>query len=298
MNDQVVLGVEEPKVLWMTLMAAIAVGLAVIGAGLTGSRKPRIMATDDFTGFVGLPVVTRVSGGRSRRTRTTRAQLQQLAVAATSGSETTVGSRIVLGSTGHDSVSRRTAMGLAAALVEQGRRVVLVDAQVDRPLLSLRLGGWNSAGIATNEGSGPLGSRRASTPADGSTNPNDFNLEADEQPSLELRNVTPRRLPIEARGLLGEGGGRLRFVSGGPFKLRSRRSIDVNSLKLLDETVTVLVLAPPAGGQVAVSPLFEWADTVLVAMRTGQTTTVNAENSASTVRMFGSDSSAIVLINS
>lgn len=269
MDEEIQMDVAKPSVVWISLMAAMATGLIVIGSALMGCRRPRITATDDFLEHTGLRVATRVGGGGNRKTRTTKAQLQQLVLAATTGSDVDRGQRIVLAPTARDSISRRTAMGLAAALVEQGRRVVLVDAQVDRPLLSLRLGGWNSSGIS----------------------------DADEQPSLDLREVDPKRLPIEARALLGGRTGEFRFVSGGPFKFGATPGIDVESLDLLDATVTVLVLAPPSGRAVAVSPLYEWADTVLVAMRSGRTTTFDAENTAATVRMFGGSSSAIVLAN-
>ncbi len=285
MNEQVVLGAEEPKAMWMALMASLAVGLAIIGVALIGGRKPRVMATDDFPARTGLRVATRVGGGRPARTRTTREQLQQLVVASTSGADVSQGQRIVLAPTARDAISRRTAIGIAAALVEQGRRVVLVDAQVDRPFLTLRLGGWNRAGIATTE---PVGSRLSPARRHGSA--------GGEPVEPNLLGVNPLRLPVEARKLVDGRVGQLRFVSGGPLSFDSRRAINVDALNLFDDTVTVVVLAPPAGGSVSVSPLYEWADRVLVLMRTGQTTTVQAENTSATVRMFA-DESSIVLAN-
>lgn len=268
-----VFGQDPPPTTWMVFVGMLSGGLAALGWVLAGARRARIESSDDFPRFTGLRVWTHVGSGRSRRLRATGPQFEQLVAAAVDSAATAaVPSRIVVTSPTSSSESARLATGVAAALVAEGRRVVLVDAQLDRPRLSRRLSRGGAVGIADLD-------RHGVTVSD------------------VLRPVRPRRLPVVPRRLLGEQSGNLRFIAAGSRQARARKVLCTEWLEQLDPGVTVVVLAPPTIGEVPVNALLAWSDATVLSLIDGRTTTVQAEESAATVRLFAHGAQGIVLVN-
>ena len=138
---------------WRIVLMALLAGLVVgaVGAVLTDSLDRRVRDHDDAVGAYPLPVLATVPRG-SRRARTTsflltpatlnafhtvRAQLQ--AVGPTRS--------ILVASASSRDGRTTTAAGLAAAMVEAGQRVLLIDLDVGNPELPEVLGVETHAGL-------------------------------------------------------------------------------------------------------------------------------------------------------
>ena len=275
-----VLGQESASVVWIVLVSIATAALIAIGLLMAGSRFPRVDPQDDVFEFTGLRRWTHVSGGTRKKKRSTPKQLEQIITSAVNaGSSEEFPSRIVVAAPREGADVRRLALGLSAVCVAEGRRVVLVDAQLSNPRLSARLAGRNCVGVADLENVGDTGSE-PSTAVDS-----------------VMRSVSRRRFPKEARQLLGTHADQLRFIPAGSRSARRRQVIDASWLDQIHPEIVVVVLAPPTLGSTAVSALMEWSDVTILAITEGITTTQDAEEAAGAVQLFSAGSEGIVCIN-
>jgi O-antigen ligase len=275
-----VLGQEQPSVFWIVLVSIASAGLLATGLVMAGSRFPRVDPRDDVYEFTGLRKWTHVSGGTRKKTRSTPKQLEQIITSAVNaGSSDEFPSRIVVAAPRDGVEVRRLAAGLAAACVADGRRVVLIDAQLAHPTLSARLARRTSKGVADLESAAVSGNEGSLT------------VEG------VMRPVSARRLPREARQLLGSDADQLRFIPAGSRSARKQKIIDGAWLDQISPEVVVVVLAPPTLGSTAVSALMEWSDASVLAVTEGITRTQDAEDAAGTVQLFSAGAEGIVCIN-
>lgn len=266
-------GENPPRTVWMVFVGMLTGALTAAGFTLAQQRRPRVNNDDDFLAVTGLPVWAHV-GRQGRRYGATAAQYAQVVAAARDrlpgDSEPT---RLVLSAPRPDRAVRGLAVGIAADLAAEGRRVLLVDAQLDRPALSARLGGFNRPGLSD------LGAGR-STLAD------------------VMRRVPRWRLPSAARRALGNRpAGELRFVSAGRVRRRTDRLVPLEPFDQLDPEVYVVLLAPSTLGDVANAPVLGWGDAVVLGLVEGRTVTFDAEDAASRVRSFAAGPAGVVLLD-
>ncbi|CAN5631063.1 hypothetical protein BH10ACT3_BH10ACT3_04730 [soil metagenome] len=273
-EDEAEFSADSPRTVWLFIVFAVSGGLALVGLVLVGNRRPRVNAADPLPEYTGLDVWTHVGGGRSRRSRATAGQLEQVTSAALDSSPTeTDPTRLVIAAPRPDGRTRRLAIGVAAANVARGRRVLLIDAQVATPRLSRRLCGGRSLGLGDLERSGVIGTD-------------------------VMRSVATWRLPREARRLVRGQADQLRFISAGTRGARAGREVRPEWLDQFDDDVVIVVLAPPTGGVVAVNELLRWSDATVLTMEEGLTTTADAEQAADSVRLFVAGARGIVMVNS
>ena len=266
-----VLEENPPRTLWMVLVAMMTGALGAAGVVLSQQRRPRVNNDDDFPRFTGLPVWAHV-GRHGRHHGATPAQYAQVITAARDrlapGLEP---SRLVVSSARPDRAVRGLALGIAAQLTSEGHRVLLVDAQLDRPALSVRLGGFLRPGLS-DVGQGDTSLAEA------------------------LRRIRRWRMPAATRRIVARSLGELRFLPAG----RSRsddRLVPLEVFDDLDPEVYVVLLAPSAMGDVANAPVLGWGDVVVLGLVEGRTVTFDAEEAASRVRTFGAGPGGIVLLD-
>jgi O-antigen ligase len=265
-------GESPPRTAWMVVVAMMTGALAAAGLVLSQQRRPRVNNDDDFPDVTGLQVWAHV-GRQGRRYGATSAQYAQVLSAARDRLPAGVEPRrMVLSSARHDRAVRGLALGVAAELAAEGRRVLLVDAQLDRPALSARLGGVSRPGLSD------VGAGRARL-------------------SEVIRGVRRWRLPSAARRTLHRADGELGFVPAGRARDRSDRLVPLEVFDDLDSEVYVVLLAPPTMGDVANSPVLGWGDVVVLGLVEGRTVTFDAEDAASQVRAFGAGALGIVLLD-
>ncbi|MEX0768551.1 MAG: O-antigen ligase family protein [Microthrixaceae bacterium] len=285
-----VLGQEQPSVFWILLVSAATGALLALGVLMAGSRFPRVDPHDDLYEFTGLRRWTHVGGGTRKSGRSSPEQLQQVVTSAiNAASSGDFPSRIVIAGPRSGTEVARLAVGVAAACVAEGRRVVLVDAQLSDPKLSAQLASRNSLGVADLEGADEQNSESSSF--------EDVAYSNSVQVESVMRAVSNRRLPKEARQLMGEQGENLRFIAAGSRSARKSNVIDALWLDQISPEIVVVVLAPPTLGSTAVSALIEWSDTCIMAITEGITTTEDAEDAAMTVQLFSAGAEGIVCIN-
>jgi len=283
--QDVVLGQEQPSVFWILLVSLATGALVALGLLMARSRFPRVDPKDDVYEFTGLRRWTHVGGGTRGRRRSTPQQLEQVITSAiNAGSSGEFPTRIVVAGPRAGAEVRRLAVGVAAACVAKGRRVVLVDAQFSTPRLSARFATRNSLGVADLE--------KASASISESSPP-----ERSVPVESVMRTVSSRRLPKEARQLMGEQAQNLRFISAGSRSARKRRVLHALWFDQISPEIVVVVLSPPTLGDTAVSALMEWSDTSIMAITEGITTTQDAEDAAGTVQLFSAGAEGIVCIN-
>jgi hypothetical protein len=179
--------------------------------------------------------------------------------------------RIVVTTPRPDRAARGRAEGLAAARGAEGPRVVLVDAQIDSPLMSWRLGGLRRRGLLQVLDGAPI------------------------EPLL--RKVNRFRLPSSVRATLRDGGSRFRFL---PLGRRTRGRQPVIRPQVLDRfgpDVSIVVLAPSLTSDAPVGSLLAWADSVVLTLVEGRTVTFDAEDAASPIRMFGTGPAGVVMMD-
>jgi O-antigen ligase len=267
-----IVGEEPPRVLWMVFVGMLTGALSAIGLVLSQQRHPRVNNDDDFPAVTGLEVWSHLGPQARGRGSADSDQLAHVVTAARDRMPAdTDPQRLVISAPRHDRSVRALAVGVAARLAAEGRRVVLVDAQLDRPLLSLRLGGLNRPGLA-DLGRGTV--------------------------SLEdaMRRVPQWRLPSLARRTLRQSPGELRFLSAGRAGRRPDRLVPLEPLDDLDPEVHVVLLAPATLGDVANSPVLGWGDAVVLGLVEGRTVTFDAEDAAARMRAFGTGPGGIVLL--
>lgn len=258
---------QGPRRVWLTLTSGLATATIAMGVCMLGARRPRVSNDDDIEAMTGLPLVGHVAVGGRDPIESIIGQVNQLAVTIT---EMTLKHaplrRIVIAPPTTESRVRDVMLDLAAALVSQGDRVVLVDADVERLDVARRL-----------------------TPGGASPGPDE---------PLDLQSVEFDALPRESKLLMTGLMGEVRSVRGSQLFDPTTNSIDPTRLGELDHTVTVIVLAPPATSQVGVGALLQWSQIALVPMRTGVTTTADATLATSRVALFGAPCGGTILINS
>lgn len=274
--DEAVFAADPPATGWMILTGGATGMLAVLGLALAGMRHPRVESVDDFPRRTGLRLWTHVGGGRSRRLRATAPQFAQVVTTIVDSAvdptgNTPMPSRLVVTGPSIDADVRRLALGIAAVLVAEGRRVVLVDGDLHRPKLSSRLARRSARGLA------------------------DLCL-TDLSVAEVMRPVSRWRMPAVPRRLLKADPDQLRFVSAGTRRARRRGVLDPTVLDQLDPEVSIVVLSPPTQGTVPVSPLLEWSEATVLTLVEGHTTTEHAEDASSAVRLFSHGSRGIVLV--
>lgn len=261
--------ITQPRAAWYGLVGFLVGAMTVLGWLLTGQRRPRIANSDDLFRQVALPVWAHVGG--SRRRRATRDQYAQVVATAQSvlASDDPV-HRIVVASPQRQPLARRLALGVAAELAAQGVRTVLVDADLDRPLLSARLGGFGRPGLSDVA--------RGAALVD------------------VVRRVRRWRLPKVERRVLGRAGDNLRVVPAGRRRGEDR-GFALDQLDQLDRDVAIVVLAPPTLGDRPVSALLSWADTLVMAATVGQTSTHDLEDAAAQVDSFSVAPAGVVMLD-
>ena len=264
------LQVEQPRTVWIALVGMLTGMLVAAGFVLTQQRVPRVNNDDDLPAHIGLSVWTHV-GRSGRRYAATRDQFVQVdtMVQEMTGPDATT-RRLVVATPRPDRGARALAMGIAAALAAEGEQVVLVDAQVDRPLMSIRLGAAFRPGLVE---------AAAGTVAIGDV----------------VRPVPRLGLPTAVRRALGRG--RLQLVPAGRPRRGDGYHLDPRSLDGLDPAARVVVLAPTLLGGVPAVETLGWADGTVLALVEGRTTTRDAEEAAARVRTFGRGPLGVVLLD-
>lgn len=260
--------VNPPRGGWYTVVGFMLGVVVATGFALAGQRRPRVTSTDDLGRHAGLPVWAHVG---ARRRRTSRDQYAQvLATARSMLDPESSAPRLVVATPRRQALARRLALGLGAELAAQGVRTVLIDADLQRPLLSARLGG--------------AGRRGLNDLADGA------------ELSEVVRRVRRFRLPGVQRRALAGAADRLRLIPAG-----RRRRVDhgyaLDVLDRLDPDVAVVVLAPPTLGNRTVSQLLEWSDAVVLAATVGRTGTHDLEDAAAQTAAFVVAPTGVVLLD-
>lgn len=266
-------GEHPPRTTWLAFVGFLTGGLVAAGFVFLQQRRPRVNGDDDFLQFTGFPVWAHV-GRHGRRYGATAAQYAQVVAAARDRMPADrEPSRFVITAPRPDRAVRGLAVGIAAELAAEGRRVLLVDAQLDRPALSVRLGGVGRPGLAElGAGSATLGE--------------------------VMRKINRWRLPSAARRTLRRrAGGELRFVPAGRHRRNADRLVPLEPFDALDPEVYVVLLAPPTIGDIANAPVLGWGDAVVLGLVEGRTVTFDAEDAASRVRSFGAGPGGVVLLD-
>ena len=263
---------QAPRVAWAAFIGALTGMLAATGFMLAQQRRPRVNNDDDLPSAVGLWVWTHV-GRAGRRYAATRDQYAQvMTVAQYLTPPDRVPRRIVVATPRPDRAARGLAMGVAGALASEGRRVVLVDGQVDHRLLSLRLGGRFHRGLMEAvTGTDPVES--------------------------VVRRIHRWRLPVSVRRFTRGRTDLLRFIPAGRLRGDRRPQLRPDVLDRFGPDVTVVLLAPALTSDVSAGPLLAWADTVVLALVEGRTVTFDAEDAAAQVRTFVAAPAGVVLLD-
>ncbi len=260
-----------PRTAWFAFVGFFTGVLVAAGVQLAGQRRPRVTSTDDLPRHIGLGVWAHV-GGTSRRTKATREQYAQVLATAGAGStDDGLPRRIVVASPRTEPLSRNLAVGLAAEVVALGGRALLVDADVDRPMLSARLGGLGRPGAR--------------------------DIGSDVDLTQVIRRVNPLRLPRVARSMVAASAENLRFVPAGRFRRHGDHSVPLAALDQIDPGVTIVVLAPPTLGEWPTAALLGWADALVVSATVGHTATHDLEEAAARATSFSSAATGVVLID-
>ena len=272
MGDETFFETQPPRVAWGMFIGALTGLLVAVGFVLLQQREPRVNNDDDFPSAIGLWVWTHV-GRAGRRYAATEDQYAQVVTSAEQlVPPGELPRHLVISTPRPDRAARGLAMGVAGALAAEGRRVVLVDAQLDHRLLSLRLGGrFRSGLVQAVDGEVPIDS--------------------------VVRRVNRWRLPTSVRRFLRGRGDVLRFVPAG--RVRRGRIVDVRPgvLDRFGPDVTVVVLAPSLMSEVPAGAILNWADAVVLALVEGRTVTFDAEDAAAQVRTFVGSPAGVVLLD-
>jgi len=291
-SDPVLL-IEEPRTLWVAIVGLLGGMLLAAGFMLTQQSVPRVNNDDDLPRHLGLRVWTHV-GRSGRRYAATKDQFlqvdtmvqQMVGVAGADNDGTDNDSsdndstdndsadassrRLVVATPRADRGARALAMGVAASMAAQGHRVVLVDAQVDRPLMSIRLGAIGRAGLREV--------------ANGTASIADV-----------VRPVPRLALPAAVRRSLGKA--TMEFVPAGRWSRGVAQTPDLSSLEELGPDVRFVILAPSLLGGVPSVDTLQWGDSTVLALVEGRTTTRDAEEAAARVRTFAKGPAGTVLLD-
>jgi hypothetical protein len=254
---------QGPRTMWLVFVGGLTGVMLAVGFSLLMQRHPRVNNDDDFLDAVGLPLWSHV-GRSGRRNSATSDQYAQVAVRAFEATNSDGWPRrMVVATPRHSRSALVLALGTAAAVAASGKKVVLVDGQMRRPRLSMRMGTWHRHGLRDLH---------------------DATVHLDEV----VGRVPALGLPRTSRRVLGADRENLRFVPAGRFAWGQDPVLDPGVLEGFDQSVTVIVLAPPMLGNVAVGGLLEWADVVLYDLVEGETVTFDAEDGALPISTFAS----------
>ena len=264
-----------PRTVWLIFVGMSTGALIAAGLALAQQRRPRVNNDDDFDEVLGIPLWAHI--GRTRRRRTVSsgqfAQISAMAVEHCDHLDGDAGpSRFVVTSPRRDASAGSLALGLSVELVAEGRRVVLVDAQLDRPELSARLGRFGRKGLA-----------------DVVVSSTDI--------STVVRRIHPWLLPRRLRRAIAGGSGELRFVSAGRRRAAKDATVPLGVLDRFDPDVTVVMVAPPILGDIPMSAVLSWGDAVVLTLVEGRTVTFDAEDAAAVVRTFSFGCNGAVLLD-
>lgn len=270
-SAETTLAAEPPRRVWIALVGAVLGALVAVSYVLLQQRRPRVNNDDDLPSTIGLRVWTHVGrpGRRYAATADQYAQVETM-IAEFVGREDEP-QRIVVTTPRPDRAARSLAAGLAAAIAAEGRRVVLVDAQVDSPLLTWRLSSPRRAGLLqVIDGAGiePL-----------------------------LRRVNRWRLPSSVRATLGDSGDRLRFLPLGRVRGGTSTVVRPEVLERFGPDVALVVLAPSLTSRAPVGAVLAWADAVVLTLVEGRTVTFDAEDAAAPIRSFVGGPSGVVMMD-
>lgn len=258
-----------PRVSWFVFVGAATGTMVALGCSLLMQRRPRVNNDDDLLDAVGLPLWTHVGRG-GRRNAATADQYSQVAIRAFEANPSEHWPRaMVVASPRYGGSARLLALGTAAAVAAAGQKVVLVDGWLRRPWLSIRMGMWHRYGMIDLQG---------------------VTMRLDEV----VTRVPAIRLPRTPRRMLGSARENLRFIPAGRFAWGRDPVFDPTVLEGFDESVTVIVLAPPMLGRVAVAGVLEWADVVMYDLVEGETVTFDAEDGALPIATFASHAGVVL----
>lgn len=260
---------QGPRTMWLAFVGAATGVMLAVGFSLLMQRHPRVNNDDDFDDAVGLVLWSHVGRG-GRRNSATSDQYSQVAVRAFEATESDRWPRRMVVATPRYSRSALVlALGTAAAVAASGQKVVLVDGQMRRPRLSIRMGMWHRHGLRDLH---------------------DSTMRLDEV----VGRVPAMGLLRTSRRMLGRDRENLRFVPAGRFAWGQDPVLDPDVLEGFDQSVTVIVLAPPMLGNVAVAGLLKWADVVMYDLVEGETVTFDAEDGALPIVTFASRAGVVL----
>ena len=138
---------QGPRTMWLVFVGGLTGVMLAVGFSLLMQRRPRVNNDDDFLDAVGLPLWSHV-GRSGRRNSATSDQYSQVAVRAFEATDSDHWPRrIVVATPRYSRSAMMLALGTAAAVAASGQKVVLVDAQMRRPRLSMRMGRWYRHGL-------------------------------------------------------------------------------------------------------------------------------------------------------
>lgn len=261
---------EDPlSVAWSTLVGGAAAGLGALGVVLAGQRRPRVSAFDDLGDAVGVPTWAHLGGGSWRSPPSVRQYDGVLAAARTASPPDTDPVRFLVTSPVDDPSVDSLAVGLAARLAHEGRRVLLVDGRSRTLGVGARLGrrGPNLCDVAEGR----------------------VELESAMSP------VASWRLPRQLRPTGNGESGRFKFLAAGRAP-DGDGPLPLEQLDLLDDDVAVVVLAPSVLDGAGSSTHLRWADAAVLAVADGRTTTDSTMRAAELVRAHAPAASGIVVI--
>lgn len=258
-----------PRTLWFMFVGAATGAMLAVGCTLLMQRHPRVNNDDDFPEAVGLPLWSHV-GRAGRRNSATPDQYSQVAVCAVEAMPSERWPRrIAVASPRHSRSASFLSLGVSAAVAATGQKVVLVDGWLQRPALSMRMGMWHRHGML------------------------DLHSGATRLDEVVCR-VPAMRLPRTLRRMLGPARENLRFIPAGRFAWGRDPVLDPSALEGFDDSVTVIILAPPMLGGVAVGGVLEWADVVMYDLVEGETVTFDAEDGALPISTFAAHAGVIL----
>lgn len=256
-NEFVSVTEDAPSPVWSTLVGGLAGGMAALGVVLAGQRRPRATARDDLREHVGVPVWAHLGGG-SWRSPVSARQYDGVLAAVRDGSPLEVDPvRFLVTSPVDDPSVDPLAVGLAARLAHEGRRVLLVDGRGRRRGRLARMGRRSRSGL------------------------HDV---AEGRVDLEAAMVPVRRSRVPRQLRPGPGAeDRLKFLpagtGGGPAT-----PLPLDVLDQLDDDIAVVLLGPSVLDAAGIVAALGWADATAIAIADGRTTAAQVKEAAESVR--------------
>ena len=282
-SDEAFVELIPRPVAWAGIVGAMTGALVALAVVLYQQRRPRVNNDDDLDAEIGLSVWAHVAR-LGRRFAASADQFAQVPAAALDRSPVDEGPpvaggpdlvgvrRLVVSTPRPDRAARGLAAGVAASLAASGQRVVLVDAQVDRPLLSWRLAPFRRRGLAqVSAGHGSV--------------------------AAVIRRVPRAFLPSAVRRTLGASGDLLRFVPAGWVRPGEPPVVRPQVLDSLGDDVAVVVLAPSLLSGASAGPWLHWAEACVLTLVEGRTVTFDAEDAAERIRSLSAEPHGVVMLD-